>query len=115
MHFDPDRRGRAALTVVDINPKPLRVLERKHGHGVRCVNTDIAGNIDDLALAGTFDVAIAFAAIERVPTAKQSRAAGNFVAMLKVGGLVATSATELVERHGGVEPIGIKGLYRKIG
>ena len=112
--FDPDRSGQAEVTVVDINPKPLSVLEQKHGGSVRCVKADIAGDLDDRGLAGTFDVAIAFAAIERVSVDQQGRAAGNFVGMLKTGGLVATSATELVERYGRVEPIGIEGLYRKI-
>lgn len=115
--FDPGGSDRVTVTVVDINPKPLRVIRRKLGAAaVACRNLDIAGNEIGADLKGAFDVAIAFAAIERVPVNRQGLAAGNLVGMLKVGGLLATSATQLIDAGGyEMESIGTNGLYRKTG
>lgn len=113
--FDPERSGRAAITVVDINPRPLRVIRRTHGDAVRCVNLDFGSRSEDLIRLGRFDVVVALAVIGRIPEEKRSIATGNLLDVTSIGGLIVTShETGFGNRAGEVEATGIPWLFRRI-
>jgi hypothetical protein len=112
--FDPQRTGRALVTVVDINPKPLRIVQRMHGDSVTCIRADIAGDLRDIAPSG-FDVVIALAVVGRIPPTLRPRAKKNLVGLTSPGGLIATTADATFDEDGvHVERLGFPGLYRRL-
>jgi len=114
--FDPDHSGRTAITVIDINPKPLRAIQRIHGAAVKCVKLDFGRRSKELARLGPFDVVIALAVIGRIPEETRGTAVDNLISVTKPGGLIVTShECDFEDRARDVEPTEVSGLFRRIG
>jgi len=102
------------LTLLDINPKVLRVAGKSLAAvAPRTVAVDL-GQADAPALrplAGTFDVVVAYAVIARIPQRLADQAAKNIRSLLKPGGILLGGSEVVLPEWESVE--GETGFYRR--
>ncbi len=102
------------LTLLDINPKVLRVAGRSLAAiAPRTVAVDLGKAAPPALrpLVGTFDVVVAFAVIARIPRHLAAPAAQNIRSLLKPGGILLGGEELLSPEWERVE--GVKGFFRR--
>lgn len=110
-------RDRVNLTLLDINPRSLAVIEANLApFPVTAVTADLA----DAALtrrpelARPFDIVIALATIGRIPVERRAAAADNLVRLARPGGLVVMDTGHVIP-GGPIEATDREHIFRRTG
>lgn len=104
------------LTLLDVHPRPLRVISAQSPASVRTIVADLGAPMPAALgqLKGSFDLVVALALIGRIATEQQRKLATETLASLvKPGGLIFANQGDFAAA-GCVPSHGLRAIFRKV-